>query len=81
MSESKYVPIEKWDTPQDGLFQIITDSWWLVDNDGNPLLSRRYRSPQCNRHQSIAERIAAKKYDVKMIPVVFVPFKPSDYIQ
>lgn len=73
------LPVKDWDKPRDGLFQIITDSWWIVDAEGNPQVHAKYNSPQCNRHESIARRIA-KERPVKLIPVVYFPVKISDYV-
>ena len=80
MTESRYIPIEKWDRPRSGLFQIITDSWWLVDEHWNPVISRKYHTPQCNQSKEVVERIASyNQCNVKHFPIVFLPFKPSDY--
>lgn len=76
---NKMHTIEDWDKPRDGFFQIITDAWWSVDDDGNPLFFDTANYPQCNQNRAIAERIAGSR-EVKQLPVVYIPRKPSDYI-
>lgn len=77
---SQFSPIPHWDKPRDGLFQIITECWWVVDDDGNPLVWTPANSPQCNENRAIAERIAkGRGRQVKQLPVVYMPVKPSDF--
>lgn len=75
---SKFRAIENYDQPRDGLFQIITESWWIVNEDGRPLVYSMANSPQCNSNRSIAERIANGR-PLKQIPIVYLPVRPSDF--
>lgn len=70
--------IENWDQVRGGLFKIITDAWWLVDDDGNPLFYSKHDYPQCNQNKEITDRLANGR-NVKQIPVVYIPLRIQDY--
>lgn len=78
-SEITYHTIPDWDKPRGGLFTIIQDEWWRVDEDGNPLFYSKNNYPQCNSNRSITERLA-KGGNIKQLPFVYVPLKINDYI-
>lgn len=75
---SIYHTIPHWNVLRGGMFNIIEDAWWLVDEDDNPLFSSRYNSPMCNDNKSIAERFS-NEHRVKQIPFVYVPVRIQDY--
>lgn len=75
---NRYHALEKWDKPRDGLFQIITNSWWIVNDEGAPLVFTKANSPQCNESEGIAKRIAAGR-PIRKISIVYLPVKPSDF--
>ena len=76
----EYHTIPGWDKPRGGMFNIIQDSWWCVDDGGNPLFYSKHNHPQCNDVQEIADRIAkARGCKVKQLPFVYVPLRIQDY--
>ena len=79
IAESKYHTIDRWDECRDGMFNIIVDAWWCVDDEGNPLFYDKYNHPQCNQNLAITERLARGRA-VKQIPVVYVPVRIQDYV-
>lgn len=56
--------------PRSGLFQIVTDSWWVVDHEKRPLVLNGVA--QSNEHIDIARRMANGR-DLGFLPLVFVP--------
>ena len=73
--EIKFHTIDRWSEPRYGLFQIITDSWWLVDDHGAPLFYSKYNRPQCNHNKTIMEHGNNNGFEIKYIPIVYVPYK------
>lgn len=74
------------DFPVTGQFMIFCDYWWTVTDDGYLLFyGRSFGSPQCNSHEAIQRKIAARNdmypwpVHVEQIPVVYVPLNISDY--
>ncbi len=78
--DEKYHTLTEWNMPQSGLFDIIINAWWLVDDEGNPLIYTKSNSCQCNKNKSIAERFA-KGRKIQQIPIVYVPININDYIE
>ena len=75
----EYHTIPDWDRPRDGMFTIIQDAWWCVDESGDPLFFSKCNSPQCNAHKSIADRLANGR-NVRQLPFVYVPLRIEDYV-
>lgn len=71
-------PIPHWEKPRGGLFRVFVDMWWMVDDDGNPMVWAPANSPQCNAIRSVAERIAGDR-QVKQLPIVYMPVRPADF--
>jgi len=74
---SECYPIDNWDRPRDGLFHIITHSWWVVDDSGRPVVSK-YNTPQCSDNRDIALRIANRR-PLVFFPVVYLSIAASDF--
>ena len=70
---NRYHTIDRWNECQDGMFNIIVDAWWCVDENGNPLFFGKRNSPQCNQNKVITERLANGR-EIIQIPVVYVPY-------
>ena len=67
--------IKDWDKPKSGTYLIIIDSYWAVDDNGNPLfLTETGRFPQCNDNPDIALRIANGR-PIKKLFIVYVPIE------
>lgn len=78
-TQERYHAIDKWDQVRGGMFKIITDAWWCVDGDGNPLFYSKHNHPQCNQNKAITERLANGR-EIRQLPVVYVPLRIQDYI-
>lgn len=66
--------------PGEGFWDILVDRWW-VHAPGQGLLFYG-KSPQCNRHEGITRKIAAKLYpdaEIIFLPRVYVPHDCADY--
>lgn len=74
-----YHTIENWNVPKNGMFNIVINHYWLVDDNDNPLFDGKYNSPQCNENRSIVERFS-KEYKILQLPIVYIPLKIQDYI-
>ena len=77
----KFVPIDKASAPKSGMFEVYKDYWWVVTPDEEIMFYREH-SPQCNRDEAIAKRVHEKLYpgyEVRQLPLVFVPINPRDY--
>jgi len=74
----EYHTIENWDQVRGGMFKIIVDAWWWVDESCNPLFYSKHNYPQCNQNPGIAKRIANGR-NIKQLPVVYVPLRIHDY--
>jgi hypothetical protein len=81
MVVEEYVELKQHNIPQNGLFKVVVDHFWLVSDEGVPLVwcSRRGgRGLQCNKDESIMKSLCkGKRY--KMFPVVFVPISVDDF--
>lgn len=61
-------------TPRDG--EVAADRWWIVDDDGRPLVwkrngSRGY-SPQCNRDRRVVDRMTHDGHRAEFIEVAYL---------
>lgn len=85
-------PIEKMTTPKQGMFNIYLDRYWVVVSNDNILFYGEdrspYASPQCNANEEIARSVAVSsvsflgddvEYEVRHLPVVYVPINLHDY--
>lgn len=75
----EYHTIPDWDKPRGGMFTIIQDAWWCVDESGNPLFYGKRNHPQCNQNPEITKRLARGR-DFKQLPLVYVPLRIQDYV-
>ncbi|OAD82929.1 hypothetical protein ATN89_17065 [Comamonas thiooxydans] len=53
------VPVEKVTATKVGAMMVYVDSWWICNQDGNPIF--RNGRPLCNPHQQIAEKFLADR--------------------
>lgn len=74
MGDVVYHTIKDWNVPREGVFRIIVDAWWCVDDDGNPLFYSKADCPQCNQNKEIVDRLARGR-SVKQLQVVYVPVR------
>ena len=73
MSKRKLVAIENWDEPKYGISYIIKDSWWVVNENDEPLFCNpapKKFIPQCNMVKAIAETIAGGR-PIKYFNIVY----------
>jgi len=78
------VKISKATEIRSGLFQIITDCYWIVTPDEEILFYKvgGANSPQCNQNESLAKSIRDRIHEgleVYQIPVIYIPINPRDY--
>lgn len=64
--------------------RVYSDFWWITDEQNRVAFFRRGRSsPQCNQHQSLAERARASFVGVStrvvQVPVAYIPLHVNDY--
>lgn len=76
------VPVSDLITPKPGRL-CYGPRWWAVTENDEVLFFDDYGSPQCNRAESIVERLG-KGFDAplttpRFIEVAFVPHRCSDY--
>lgn len=77
-----FVPLDKATTPTTGMFQVYVDWWWCVTPE-EQLMFYHEDAPQCNRQEKLARRLHDRLYpgyEVRQIPVVYVPINPRDYV-
>jgi hypothetical protein len=82
---SKFHALANWSDPPSGYCKVVRDRWWIVDQDGNPIVYGKHKSPQCNSDRRITEHLAGLScyqglgFSVKQLAIVFLPFNPNDY--
>lgn len=60
--------------PKNGIFRILIDYYWVVDNDGN-VLKFKDRVWQCNRSEYVVKSLQNSVYTdctVKQIPIMYL---------
>jgi hypothetical protein len=81
----KFHALKHWSEPRSGHCRVIKDAWWLVDQDGNPIVHGKHKSPQCNSDRRITEHLAKLSvyqglgFNVKQLSTVFLPVNPNDF--
>lgn len=76
-----YLPLgEATAEPGDGIWDVLADRWWSHE-PGKGLLFFR-KSPQCNRHESIARKVTRHHpgAEVIFVPRVYVKHDCGDYL-
>ena len=74
------VPLSVATKPRSGVFSIDVDLWWVVIDEC--ILMYRGRSPQCNPHKRMVEKLVDRMYpgaEVRQVPVVYIPMERGDY--
>lgn len=80
------VKLEELTVPKTGEFSVFVNHWWFVDQSGNLIFYKRssesiYSHPMCNIDKGIAELVKRPYplYDLKQIPLVFVPHNCEEH--
>ena len=76
---SRYKPLKNWDSPRDGFFRVIKNCYWLIGDDGQPLVSAKHGTPQCSGNKAIAERLSGRGERVCFFDTVFMPIRVTDF--
>lgn len=77
------VPIKEIAKPRDGLCEVKTEYWWIVDPVADAVIfyrrfSGRHSSPLCNKDEAIVRRVLLPIWEkfgceVQLVPVAFTP--------
>lgn len=83
MQDLTFYPISNFSNPCSGLFEILTDYWWIV-TENNEFIVYKSSSIQCNSDKRICEMMINgtfkdKNFSVVKIPVMYIPIKTWDY--
>jgi len=77
----EYIALKNYNTPQGGLFKVVVDHYWLVNDKCEPLVHKGRRGGiglQCNRDYSLIEALC-KEREYRFFPVVFVPISVDNF--
>ncbi len=79
----RFIPIEKFTSPSDGLFDVCVNNWYIVTQN-NEIVVYGKSSIQFNTDKRICEMMVNnvyvdKGFKVVQIPIMYFPIRSNDF--